>query len=388
MDWFQLRSALYGVLFMMGADMFLVPILIPAIASTLASSITQTAFVVTAFGVAYAGSCPLIAGLVHSWPSRTVVGIGLALVVISCSTAAFADTIAILVAARTASGIGAAIVNPAVWACLHTTAGPHARGRVMLGGTAVSATGQVVGIPLGTLIAAHSGWRLAFGALAVGFAAVWLGTRITMSRDAGFCERECARSGLTRVVRLWRTPTFSLAIVANIAAQASRLGVYSYVAALLLHRYAVHGTDLGVIGILAGAGSLSGALLATAVISRWCQRSWPVLGLGVAATLVLFVGIVLTTAPMSLEVSLLGVGISFAAGITVFGTSQFYVASTFHGDHTAISWNSSAMYIGAAIGTFTLGYISPGSPGFVAVGLAFTVVAGVCCLIAIAIRDQ
>jgi predicted MFS family arabinose efflux permease len=65
------------VLFMMGADMFLVPILIPAIASTLASSITQTAFVVTAFGVAYAGSCPLIA--VCCTPGRVVQWSALAL---------------------------------------------------------------------------------------------------------------------------------------------------------------------------------------------------------------------------------------------------------------------------------------------------------------------
>jgi predicted MFS family arabinose efflux permease len=314
------RTALYGVLFIMGADMFLVPMLIPAIAATLASSITQTAFIVTAFGVAYAGSCPLLAGLVHSWASRTVIGVGLVVVVIACTTAIFADNIAILVAARTASGIGAAIVNPAVWSRLHTTTADHARGRVMLGGTAVSAAGQVVGIPLGTLVAAHSGWRLVFGTLAVGFVAVWIGTRITMSRDAGFAESQGWRTGVIRAVRLWRTPAFSLAIVANIAAQAARLGVYSYIAVLLLHRYALGGTDLGVIGILAGIGSLVGALLGTATVSRWCRRGWPVLGLSVGATVVLFAGIALTTAPLSKEASMVGVGVSFAAGITVFGT--------------------------------------------------------------------
>jgi predicted MFS family arabinose efflux permease len=293
-----------------------------------------------------------------------------------------------LVAARTASGIGAAIVNPAVWSRLHTTAADHARGRVMLGGTAVSAAGQVVGIPLGTLVAAHSGWRLVFGALAVGFATVWIGTRVTVSRDAGFAESQGWRTGVIRAVRLWRTPAFSLAIVANIAAQAARLGVYSYVAALLLHRYALGGTELGVIGILAGAGSLVGALLVTATVSCWCQRGWPILGLSVSATVVLFAGIALTTAPISPQTSMLGVGVSFAAGIAVFGTGQFYVASAFHGDRTAISWNSSAMYIGAAIGTFALGYTSPDSAAFTVVSLAFTVVAGVSCLVAIAIRDR
>jgi predicted MFS family arabinose efflux permease len=382
------RAALYGVLFMMGADMFLVPMLVPAIAAALASSISHTAFIVTAFGIAYAGSCPLLAGLAHSWPTRTVIGVGLSIVVIACTAAIFANTIAMLIAARTASGLGAAIVNPAIWSRLHTTAAGHARGRVMLGGTAVSAAGQVVGIPLGTLVAANSGWRMAFGTLAVGFAAAWIGTRITMSPDGGFAESQSQRAGVIRPLRLWRSPAFSLAIVANIAAQAARLGVYSYVAALLLRRYTLHGADLGIIGIVAGAGSLVGALLGTATVSRWCRHGWPVLGLSAVATAVLAAGIVLTTAPISLELNLIGLAVSFAAGIAIFGTSQFHVASTFHGDRTAISWNSSAMYIGAAIGTFTLGFMSPGSTAFMVVGLLFASVGAGCCLVAIAIGDR
>lgn len=220
------RTALYGVLFMMGADMFVVPMLIPAMAATLGSSISQTAFIVSAFGIAYAGSCPLLAGLVHAWPSRTVIGVGLGIVVIACTTAIFANSIAMLVAARTASGVGAAIVNPVVWSRLHTTAAGYARGPVMLGGTAVSAAGQVVGIPLGTLVAAHSGWQLAFGALAVGFAAVGIGTRITMSRYVEFADSQRSHTAAIGALRLWRTPTFTLAITSNIATQAARLGTF------------------------------------------------------------------------------------------------------------------------------------------------------------------
>jgi DHA1 family inner membrane transport protein len=253
----------------------------------------------------------------------------------------------------------------------------------MLGGTAVSATGQVVGIPIGTIVAAHSDWRLAFGVLAVGFAVVWVGTRITTSHDAGLAQPQGWSTGLVRAARLWRTPAFSLAIVANIAAQAARLGVYSYVAALLLHRHTLSGMSLGVIGILAGVGSLLGALLSTATVSRWCRRGWPVLGLSVTATVALFAGIVLTTAPIPLQLNLFGVCISFAAGIVVFGTGQFYVASVFHGDRTAISWNSSAMYIGAAVGTFALGFTSPGSAGFITISLTFVGLSALSGLVAI-----
>lgn len=382
------RVPLYGVLFMMGADMFLVPMLIPVIASTLASSIAQTAFIVTAFGAAYAISCPLIASLVRAWPVREIISVGLTVVVIACSTAIFAESLTVLIAARTLNGIGAAIVNPAVWSHLHTTTPEHARGRVILGGTAVSAAGQIVGVPLGSLVAAHCGWRFAFTAIAVGFVVVSIGARITMSRDAGFAEAQVRQGCRTGGPRLWRTPAFWLAIAANVATQAARLGVYSYAAALLVHRHALQGADLSTLGVHAGTGSLAGALLGTAAVPCWCRRGWPVLGLSATATAVVFAGIVLTTAPVSLELNLLGVSISFAAGIAVFGTSQLYVASTFHGDRTAISWNSSAMYIGTAIGTFALGFTPPGSAAFMAVGLAFTGLGGVCYLVAVAIGER
>jgi DHA1 family inner membrane transport protein len=376
------------VLFMMGADMFLVPMLIPAISATLRSSIAHTALMVSAFGLAYAASCPLLAGLAQSWPSSRMISFGLAVVVIACITAIFAPSVTVLIAARTASGIGAAIVNPAVWSRLHTITAHHARGRVILGGTAVSAAGQVVGIPLGTLVAAHGSWRWAFAVLTVGFLAVSMSAHVTMSRDAVFTGPPEGLRGRTRSLQLWRAPEFSLVILANIATQAARLGVYSFVAALLLHRHALNEVGLAAIGIVAGMGSLVGALLGTATVSRWCRRGWPVLGLSATAAAIVFAGVGLTAAPVSLEFNLVGVAISFAAGITAFGTGQFYVASSFHGDRTAIAWNSSAMYIGAAVGTFALGFTSPGSAAFLAVGLLFSGVGGVCYLIAIALRDR
>lgn len=373
---------------MMGADMFLVPMLIPAIAADLQCGIPRTADIVTAFGVAYAGSSPLVTSLLLSRQTRTVLDIGLPIVVLACVTAVFADSLALLIAARVASGMGAAIVNPTVWSHLETTAAHHARGRVMLGGTAVSAAGQVVGIPLGTMLAAEGGWRLAFSGLAVGFLAVCVTTRLVLSRDGATAKPHGGARGLAGVLPLWRRPAFSLAISANIAAQAARLGVYSYVAVLLVERYAISETELGVIGIMAGTGSLAGAVFATAMVSRWCRRGRPVLGLSLCATVVLFAGIAITAAPMSFELSLLGVAISFAAGITIFGTGQFYLASTFPGDRVAVSWNSSAMYIGAAIGTFALGFTRPESAAFTMMSLTFVAVAAVSCVTAILIGDR
>jgi DHA1 family inner membrane transport protein len=362
---------------MMGADMFLVPTLIPAIAHNVGASIAQTAYIVATFGAAYAMFSPPLSGLLHSMSSRAVIGAGLLIVVSACGAAALSTNLVMLMLARAASGVGAAVVNPTVWSCLQATAPPHAQARVMLGGTAVSAAGQVGGIPLGAMLAAYGGWRIAFVGMAVGFGVTWMATRVLSPRPVhapGPGVRD-ALQGTLDGVRLWRMPTFSLVVVGNIAAQAARLGIYSYIAALFAQRYSMHGMALGIIGIVAGAGSLVGALISTATVSWWCRRGLPVIGFSACWTAVMFVGIALITVPASPPVNLIGLAISFSAGITVFGTGQSYLASTFAGNRTAISWNSSAMYIGAAVGTFALGLTELGSVAFTAVGLTFVALA-------------
>jgi DHA1 family inner membrane transport protein len=119
-------------------------------------------------------------------------------------------------------------------------------------------------------------------------------------------------------------------------------------------------------------------------MSWWCRRGLPVLGFSVVATIVMFVGIALTIIPVNLFVNVIGLGISFAAGMMIFGTGQFYMTSTFLGDRTAISWNSSAMYVGAAVGTFALGLTNLGSNAFATVSLLFVAIATISSAIPIA----
>lgn len=363
---------------MMGADMFLVPLLIPAIAEDLSVSIIQTAYIVATFGAAYATFSPLLSGLLRSRSSRALVCAGLLIVVCACVAAALSTNLVMLMLARAGSGVGAAIVNPTVWSCLQATAAPDGRARVMLGGTAVSAAGQVGGLPLGAMLAAYGGWRIAFVAIAVGFVVTFAATRAVLSskptHDSG---RGGAIQGTLDGLRLWRMPTFSLAVVGNIAAQAARLGTYSYIAALLAQRYGMHGSTLGIIGIAAGTGSLVGALIATLTVSWWCRRGLPVIALSVLWTAFMFVGVALIAIPTSLHANVIGLAVSFSAGITVFGAGQSYLASTFVGDRSAISWNSSAMYIGAAVGTFVIGLTELGGAAFLAVGLTFVIIAAI-----------
>jgi hypothetical protein len=100
---------------MMGADMFVVPLFIPAIAENLDTCVAQTAYIVVIFGAAYATSSPVLSGLFASRSSRAVIGGGLLVVICACVVATLSTSLVMLMLARAGSGVGAAIVNPTVW---------------------------------------------------------------------------------------------------------------------------------------------------------------------------------------------------------------------------------------------------------------------------------
>jgi DHA1 family inner membrane transport protein len=371
---------------MMGADMFSLPLVVLAIADRFDITTAQAASVVIAYGAAYATVSAPVSLLLAGRSHRGVIGGGLAIVITACGVAALAPSLGVLILARAGAGVGAAVTNPAVWSCLAERAPALRRGRVMLAGTAVSAAGQVAGIPLGALLGSHGAWRALLGCLATGFALVWVATRLLVAGARGETVSSCpAVSALSRSVQHWRDPGFVLAIAGNIAAQAARLGSYSFVTVLLVQRHGMHGAALLGIGLVAGMGSLAGATTASILITRWTRRGRPPLGFAIPWLPVLLLGCVLLTAPTPAPIGLAGLTLSFAAGVVVFGTTQLHLATRFGADRTAIAWNSSAMYVGAALGTFALGQVAIG-PLFVGAVIALVLSSAMACACATVLR--
>ncbi|MER6996795.1 MFS transporter [Streptomyces sp. NPDC000410] len=69
---------------------------------------------------------------------------------------------------RAVAGLAAAAAGPAIWAHIAETSSDRVRGRALGLGMALFSCGQVVGVPLGGLLAGTAGWRSAFWAMAIG----------------------------------------------------------------------------------------------------------------------------------------------------------------------------------------------------------------------------
>ena len=133
-------------------------------------------WVVDGYIVAFASLILLAGSLADRIGVRRGFLVGLAVFVVASAACAVANSVAFLIAARVAQGIGAAWLMPCSLALIaHTFAEPHARRRALAVWGAVSGVGLASGPVVGGILVTSVGWRAIFFAnVPVGLAAGWL----------------------------------------------------------------------------------------------------------------------------------------------------------------------------------------------------------------------
>ncbi|OQQ26420.1 MFS transporter [Prescottella equi] len=371
------HSLLHAIFFLMGGELFLISPLLPTIAADLGTSIPATALVVTAYGLTYAVASPLLGALAEHVARRRVILAGVAVMVLGEVLCVVAPTLPFLVGARMVGGVGGALMGPAIWAFLAETAVPRERGRAISRGAAAYAGGQIVGVPLGTLVAASLDWRWAIAGVALVLVGVGVSIAVRLREPERTVVRpDGARTALATSFRLWGNRTFRLIMFGNLFAQAARLGTYAFAGALFATRFGLSTETLGFVGALVGIGSFSGSLVAGPLVDRWraAGRAESVLCIGwgglLAAALALAV-----FAPTSWA-SIVGFMLAFAAGSAFFSTGQVLLTTELAERRAgAVSWNNSAMYVGTAVGTAVLGALGFGTTGFAIGAVVFALAA-------------
>ncbi|MBJ8348119.1 MFS transporter [Antrihabitans sp. YC2-6] len=362
----------WAVFFLMGSDLFLIPPLLPVMSEQFGTSISATAWVVTTFGLAYASVSPIFGALTTNRRRREVILLGVAVMATGVIVTGLAPSLAVALIGRVIGGLGGALVGPVIWAYLAESAAPHERGRAIARAAAAYAGGQIVGVPLGTVLAAGAGWRWAFVGLAVGFALAGTMIAFRLREPPRPVQRSRKRSAMRASVGLWQMPTFRLILSANSAAQTARLGAYAYAGAIFAEQFGFGTGVLGVVGAVVGLGSFTGSLVAGPVVDWWRagRRAEPALGMGWA--IMLAASLALATAADEWWLALIGFAASAFAGAAFFSTSQVFLTTvTGSRRSAAVAWNNSALYLGTAIGATALGGFGLGSLGFVLTAAAF-----------------
>lgn len=327
--------------FAMGTDSFVLAGILPNIAGGLHVSTAAAGQTITVFALTYALTAPLLAGITGALPRKPLMLAALGLFVLANLASAAAPTLALLLVARVAAGLGAALYTPNASAAATALVAPARRGRALamvLGGLTI---GTVLGVPVGTAIGQRISWQASLVFVAVVALAALLGILATLPSlalpPAVPLRARVALLGDRRV----------LAIVAvMLLASAASISVYTYIAVVLAHTAHITGTTLGAVLLVWGAGGAVGAFGSGALTDRY----------GPGRTLLLAIAtLTVTLAALTAVTSVVAVFVVMA----VNGAAAWAVATPNNHRLTAlaptlpgvvISLNSSGIYLGQALG--------------------------------------
>ncbi len=370
----RLRYAgVFALLFLFGTETFLVSPLLPTIAEDIDVSEAAAASSVTAYVLVYAICAPFLGLLSDRFGRRRTLLAGAALFLVSNAIAALSTGLALLVVSRAVAGLAAAAAGPAIWAHIAETAPDRVRGRALGLGMALFSCGQVIGVPLGAVLAGRAGWRSAFLAMAVATA---LALPLLLRQLPASTGRPAQVGAVRAVLAGWSDPTLRKALTVNTVFHAANLGAYTFLGALLVDRFDLSVSELGLVGILVGAGSVAGSLLGGRLGDRARAAGGNQVPLLPVWGVVMAAGITLSAWGPGPVLALAGVVVWFVAS-GGFVTDQQTLAGTVDPELRATSsaWLTSTMYAGTGIGAWAVGSFAEVTTGTLVIGTGLAVLA-------------
>ncbi|MEV4419008.1 MFS transporter [Patulibacter sp. NPDC049589] len=362
----------YVLLFLIGTETFLVSPLLPTIADSIGVSESRAAITVTAYTLVYALTAPFLGAVADRVGRRPTIVAGAVLFLLGNLVAALAGSLAVLVAARIVGALGAALAGPSIWAHLSERSPEEARGRAIGSGLALFSAGQVLGVPLASLLAGGGGWRASFWGLTV-LSGLVLPVVWRQTRDRGTAEAEARaaapRLRLSTVFAVWSDPLIRRVLIVVLLLQGANLGAYTFIGAALDDRFGLSVTALGLLGVLVGTGSAIGSVLAGRISDAarrdgrddraWIPGWTLLLGVGAGAAAL---GSPLVVACAAVVVWFVASG-AFGANVqTLLIQARPSLAAT------SSSWNTAVLYGGTAIGVVLVGSFRHTDVGVAVVG--------------------
>jgi MFS family permease len=161
-------------------DYSIVQIALPTIRDQLSMSLADSQWIISAYGLTFAGFLLLSGRLSDIYGRKTIFTIGLVVFSLSSLGAGLANTETLLIGARIVQGVGAALASAAGLALITRIFGPLGRLNQALGiFTAVSSAGFSAGVLLGGLLTEALGWRwIFFVNVPIGIVATLLSMRV------------------------------------------------------------------------------------------------------------------------------------------------------------------------------------------------------------------
>ena len=242
-------------IFAQGTSELMLAGLLPEMAADLSVSIPDAGLLISAFAVGMLVGAPVLAVVTLRWPRRTALLVFLAVFALTHVAGALTPNYEVLLVTR----VVGAFVYAGFWAVAAVTAVDlvprNSRAKAMSVVASGLTVATIVGLPAGTVIGQHLGWRAAFWTVAALSTLAMAGVLATIPGGAPDPE---ATPNLGEEIRAMANPRLWLSYATTALVTAAILVIFSYFAPLLTQATGLRpGAVPGVLALY-GVGSLIG----------------------------------------------------------------------------------------------------------------------------------
>lgn len=354
-------SGLFLIVFVIGADSFIISPLLPTLAHQFHLTISETALAVTTYAIGYAGGAPIFGPLGERYPHKWLLLIGSSGFILGSLIDVFAGNFAWFCVGRLLAGLGAALTLPNVWATLgQCFQGPQLN-RLMGITMAALSLSIAIGVPIGAFMTQLANWRLVFGPLAALAMVALLGISrwVPVMAEAASPAHDYSRS----FRQIWHLPVIRGVLSINFVWMLGFYLIYTFLGTKLALTWHLATGQVGLAFVVYGLSNFSASFFSGRVTTQ--LGALPSLRLnallsGVAIVVMLLSG-------QSLVWFMLGLtGLAVVQGLSVPAISTLILTYAPNQRTTAMALNSSLLYVGLTLGSSLGGWLET-TWGFVAI---------------------
>ncbi len=352
--------------FMIAVDMLLVAPILPMLMAELSIPRVLSGAISASYAAAYAVTSLLMAPLNDRLRRRTLLVTGTVVFAAGNFACGVAGSAEALVAFRVATGIGAAMITPSMWAATGALVPPErlARAMGMIWGAMSLAT--IVGVPLGAQVSAVAGWRVMFQVLG----ALSALAAIAYARlPAGASAPPAREPYLRQFAAVLTHPGAARALAATFLWNVSLFGLFAFIGALYHDAFGSATGTVGLYVLTGGVGNLAGSIIGGRAGDRHGKVRVVRTAAGCAAA-----GVLATSLTVSLPVTV-GAHVmwSFAVGLGMASLSALVVSQLPQRRGTVMSLNAFSMNVAVVVGAGLGGAMLAGGQAYWPLGVACAV---------------
>lgn len=344
---------LFLIVFIIGADSFIISPLLPALAQSYHITITTAALAVTIYAACYAIGSPLIGPLGDRYSKRRLLLVGVMIFFTGSLICALAPTIGWFNVGRAVAGLGAATTLPNVWALIGQTYQGQQLNLMMGITMAALSLSIALGVPMGAILAQLANWRLVF----VAFAGLTLLVGLVLALVVPWAAPTTKQLDYWQsYVQIGHSVKTRLALLITLVWMLGFYAVYTFLGTFVMSQFHLKTGQTGIVFIAYGLSNFTASFFSGRLTSRLAKLV--VVQLNGGLSIFAMIGLLIGHQSLVFIISSL-ILLAFAQGLGVTALNATIVNLLPAQRTTVMASNSAMLYLGLTISAGVGGWLYP-----------------------------